>query len=229
MSKRILYHNIQHDYGREPLLSSVSVSLDRGKAVLLAGPNGSGKTTMMRIMAGLLAPNEGRIALDDHILSWRQARRQLLNRTVYLHQEPYMFDASVEKNMAFALKSKRSAASRKRVADAMDIARLTDRARQPAKSLSGGERRRLAIARAWLTGAEFMLLDEPTVNLDTTARADTVDLMQELHGAGVGLVLSCHTPEEISAFIDETVHLTSRHDKGQHDRKDQEARPNSYS
>lgn len=209
MSKRILFHNINHSYDKAPLLSSVSVTLEKGKAVLLAGPNGSGKTTMMRIMAGLLAPKQGRVALDDQILSWRQARSQLLRSTVYLHQEPYMFDASVEKNVAFAVKSKRSISARRHVGEAMEIARLTGQAKQPAKSLSGGERRRLAIARAWMTGADFMLLDEPTVNLDTTARAEAIDLMRELHKAGVGLIVSCHTPEDIAAFIDDTVYLST--------------------
>ncbi len=208
MSKRILFHNINHSYDRTPVLSSVGVTLEKGKAVLLAGPNGCGKTTMMRIMAGLLAPNQGRVAMDDQILSWRQARNRLLRSTVYLHQEPYMFDASVEKNVAFAVKSKRSISSRKRISEAMEITRLAAQAKQPAKSLSGGERRRLAIARAWLTGADFMLLDEPTVNLDTTARAEAIDLMRELHDAGVGLIVSCHTPEDIAAFIDETVYLS---------------------
>lgn len=120
-----------------------------------------------------------------------------------------MFDASVERNIAFALKSKRSAAFRARVGDALDMARLTRQAKQPAKSLSGGERRRLAIARAWLTGADFMLLDEPTANLDSAARAEAIALMRELHHARVGLVISCHMPEEVASFIDETVTLST--------------------
>lgn len=230
MSKRVLFHSIHHSYDSRPLLSSVNVSLESGKAVLLAGPNGSGKTTMMRIMAGLLAPLQGRIALNDRILSWRKARSQLLKRMVYLHQEPYMFDASVEKNVAFALKARKSRSKRRQISDALDIARLTPRAAQPAKSLSGGERRRLAIARAWLTGADYMLLDEPTVNLDAAGRADAIELMQELHGAGVGLVVSCHTPEEIAAFIDETVHLSPHQDKGPNDEDEvRNLRPTRYS
>ena len=208
MSERIFFRNVSHRYGREAVLDSANLSLERGKAVLLAGPNGSGKTTLMRIMAGLMAPDAAGIAMDARIFTWRQARRRLLDHTVYLHQEPYMFDASVERNIAFALKSKGSGPFRARVDDALEMAGLTRQAEQPAKSLSGGERRRLAIVRAWLTGADFMLLDEPTANLDTKARAEAIELMRELHRQGVGLAISCHTPEEVASFIDETVQLS---------------------
>ena len=166
MSERILFRNISHRFGRLEILRAASLGLGAGKATMLAGPNGSGKTTLMRIMAGLLPPRDGRIVIGDRILTWRQARRQLLARTVYLHQEPYMFDASVTQNLAFPLRVRRLPDRRRRTVEALGKARLEDKADQPAKSLSGGERRRLAIARAWLTGVDFMLLDEPTANLD---------------------------------------------------------------
>jgi tungstate transport system ATP-binding protein len=229
MTRRILFHGISHRYENNPVLSSVSLSLEKGKAVLLAGPNGSGKTTLMRILSGLMAPDKGRVAVDDHILTWRQSRRLLLDNTVYLHQEPYMFDASVERNLSFPLRAKHDVAPRGSIDEALHMARLTRQARQSAKSLSGGERRRLAIARAWLTGAGFMLLDEPTVNLDVAARAGTIELMRELHDAGVGLIISCHTPQDVAAFVDETVQLSETGDPPLESGHEENARPSGIS
>ena len=207
MSERILFRNISHRFGRLEILRAASLGLGAGKATMLAGPNGSGKTTLMRIMAGLLPPRDGRIVIGDRILTWRQARRQLLARTVYLHQEPYMFDASVTQNLAFPLRARRLPDRRGRTLEALGKARLEDKADQPAKSLSGGERRRLAIARAWLTGVDFMLLDEPTANLDATARDEALTLMQQLRDSGIGLVIASHTPEDVSGVIDDVVSL----------------------
>jgi len=207
VSNRILFHGISHRFGRRPLLDSVSLALEPGRTLLLAGANGSGKTTLMRIMAGLLGPAGGRIVIDDHIMPWRTARKHLLARTVYLHQEPYMFDASVADNLSYPLRTRGDRDWRRRTAEALELAHLEAMASQSAKTLSGGERRRLAIVRAWLRGVDFMLLDEPTANLDSATRCQALALMRDLHDAGVGLVLTCHVPEEIGGFTDDTLVL----------------------
>ena len=171
------------------------LTLEPGDRVALRGPNGAGKSTLLRILAGLLEPDGATVSLDEHTGSWRRMRGRLRARTVYVHQRPYLFRGTVEDNVSYGLRWRvRRAERRRRVEEALAWAGLLSMRRREARSLSGGEAQRLALARARVVDPELLLLDEPTANLDTEHRAGTEALLQRLSEAGTTLVVATHDP-----------------------------------
>lgn len=166
--------------------------------VHLQGDNGSGKTTLLRVLAGLEAPRRGRV-------SWRLDGEALAppcpGRVVYLHQQPYMFDLSVLDNLRLTARWQGldRGEAKARAQGMLDWCGLSQRARQSARSLSGGERLRLALARAWLLSPRVLLLDEPTANLDARAIADVDALIDDLALAGCAILMSAHHPSALTA------------------------------
>nr|WP_297458470.1 energy-coupling factor ABC transporter ATP-binding protein [uncultured Halomonas sp.] len=166
--------------------------------VHLQGDNGSGKTTLLRVLAGLEPPRRGRVrwSLDAQSLP-----PPCPGQVVYLHQQPYMFDTSVLQNLLLAARwhGLQRAQARERALGMLAWCGLEARARQSARSLSGGERLRLALARAWLLNPRVLLLDEPTANLDARAIADVDALIDDLTLAGCAILLSAHHPSSLTA------------------------------
>ncbi|MGB0713460.1 MAG: ABC transporter ATP-binding protein, partial [Gammaproteobacteria bacterium] len=163
--------------GRDPVLENTDLSLSTDGCLLLRGDNGTGKSTLLRIIAGLEPSDAGTFDTGLGPLPWRRARQHLLNLCVYVHQQPYMLDGSVRRNVAFAVRRLPRAIRRPMTAEALSWAGLEDLADQSAKTLSGGERQRVALARAWLRKPAVMLLDEPTANLDDQARVRALRLL----------------------------------------------------
>jgi tungstate transport system ATP-binding protein len=195
-------------FGRRTVLQQVELELQAGQCLLLSGANGAGKTTLLRILAGLEKPDRCMIDLGTGSISWAQGRKELLQRVLYLHQHPYMFDGSVRYNLAYALPRKISAARRDHLLDqAMAWAGLDHLRETPAKSLSGGERQRVSLARAWLRKPQILLLDEPTANLDQEARQRTLQLLAPLKQAGMSLVMASHDPLHLSSLVDSYLQL----------------------
>ena len=209
---RLHFRHLQLAFGHRCILLDLSLSLHGGHCTLLCGDNGTGKSTLLRIIAGLQRPDQGRIHFgnngDGGGSSWRQARRALLQQIVYLHQTPYMFDRSVERNLAYALPfGLNRGVRRERIERALDWAGLTVIRANPARLLSGGERQRVALARAWLRRPRALLLDEPTANLDRAARARTGALLHQLKREGIALLISSHDPAHFGNLIDHALQL----------------------
>lgn len=162
--------------------------------LVLTGPNGSGKTTLLKIAAGLLAPERATVRLDGGEQPWRQAYRRLRKGVVYLHQIPYMFDASVFDNVAYGLRRGGVPASevRARVGQALGWAGLMRISQQNARSLSGGERQRVALARARALLPRLLLLDEPTANMDEEGRERTMFFIRQMVSDGFAVALATH-------------------------------------
>lgn len=182
-------------YGKRQILSDVSLELRDDSCLLLNGANGAGKSTLMRILAGLEKPDAGTFGCGDGAHPWAQAKPKLLDCCVYLHQQPYMLDGSVSRNVGFAVRNMPRRMRQALIDEALEWADLTHLAKQPATTLSGGEKQRVALARAWLRKPAIMLLDEPTSNLDTKSRERTLGLMNRLRSQGVGLVIASHDPD----------------------------------
>ena len=197
-------------YRRRPVVRNVSVSVLRGEAVGLLGPNGAGKTTDFYMITGLIAADRGIISLDGeditHLPMYQRARLGL----GYLPQESSVFRGlTVEQNLRAVLElhePDKSARERKlrELCDEFTISHLR---RSPAVALSGGERRRLEIARALAGEPQFMLLDEPFAGIDPIAVGDIRQLVRQLTDRGIGVLITDHNVRETLGLIDRALIL----------------------
>ncbi|MCK0746486.1 ABC transporter ATP-binding protein [Chromohalobacter nigrandesensis] len=195
---------LAHGFGRQPALWEIPYLQWQGHTLVhLRGDNGSGKTTLLRLLAGLETPRQGTIRW-----TWAEAMPAsppCPGRVLYLHQQPYLFDTSVAGNLRYVARWNgwRGTTARDRVAAMLERCGLAAHAQQRARSLSGGERMRLALARAWLLSPRVLLLDEPTASLDRQAIADVSTLISSLHEAGCAIVLSAHQSSVLTERCDE--------------------------
>ena len=195
-------------FARRQVLDGIALTLHPGRSHLLSGDNGAGKTTLLRILAGLEKPDSSRIDLGAGPCSWRRIRKDLQQRALYLHQQPYMFDGSVNYNLGYALPRGLSKRQRQHdIDEAVEWADLKHLDKTPAKSLSGGEKQRVSLARAWLRKPRILLLDEPTANLDQEARGRTLELLKNFKAEGTALLLASHDPMHFPSLIDYHLHL----------------------
>lgn len=201
----IRFQNVHKRFGARIVLDGVSLELNGGHCCLLVGSNGSGKSTLLQICAGLEKPDRAELNLGVGDIPWKRCRPSLLDKIVYLHQHPYMFEGSVKKNLAYALPNKMTRQNKNRlIHKGLEWAGLESIAEARAKSLSGGEKQRVALARAWLKNPAVLLLDEPTANMDQAARLRTLDLIQQLKQDGKALLIASHDPLH---FLSETNQL----------------------
>ena len=205
MNGTIGLRNIELSYGARRVLAGLDLDLLPGRCILLCGDNGAGKSSLLRVLAGL-QPADRITVTGQEIPSPRRVARLLRDRTTYLHQHPYAFRGTVERNVAYALpRGGERVGRRARVEEALSWAGLDHLARDDATRLSGGERQRLALARARLRPSPFLLLDEPTANLDGPSRGRTLELLHTFLEEGRGLVVATHDPAHFAPVCD--IHL----------------------
>ncbi len=186
-------------YRRREVVRGVDIEVREGEIVGVLGPNGAGKTTTFYMLAGLTAPSAGSVHLGHHDITRLPLHRRALLGLSYLPQESSVFRSlSVADNLRIVLEhtgmppeeQERTAA---RLLEELGIARLAD---QPASLLSGGERRRLEIARALIRQPRFLLLDEPFAGIDPLAVADIQGIVRQLAVQGIGILISDHNVRE---------------------------------
>jgi lipopolysaccharide export system ATP-binding protein len=192
-------------YRRRPVLRDVSLTVQRGEAVGLLGPNGAGKTSSFYLITGLLRPDTGSISLDGHDITDLPMYRRARLGIGYLPQEASIFRGmSVEDNIRAILevvepvRERRETMLDELLAD-FSISHLR---RTPALALSGGERRRVEIARALASNPHFVLLDEPFAGIDPIAVGDIRDLVAHLKDRGIGVLITDHNVRETLEVID---------------------------
>ena len=192
-------------FGRRPVVRGVSLELHRGEAVGLLGPNGAGKTTVFYMITGLIAADQGTIQLDGADITGLPMYRRSRLGIGYLPQEASIFRGlSVEDNIRAVLElTMRDKARRERklreLLDEFSIGHLRN---SPAVALSGGERRRVEIARALAAEPQFMLLDEPFAGIDPIAISDIRQLVRQLTSRGIGVLITDHNVRETLELID---------------------------
>ena len=201
----LVAENLGKRFGKRPVLRDVSVSLARGEAVGLLGPNGAGKTTCFHIVTGLVSPDYGSVRIDNRDVTGLPMYRRARLGLGYLPQEPSVFRGlSVEGNIRAVLEvSERDRDFREAVLEGLLKEFAIDRLRRtPATALSGGERRRLEIARALAARPRFILLDEPLAGIDPIAVADIRDLVFHLKDRGIGVLITDHNVRETLEIVD---------------------------
>ena len=190
---------VRKSISNRTVLDIDELTVAQGECVVLHGENGAGKSTLLKILSGLVMPDRGVAAIDGVTLSWRQALRVFRKEVVYLHQTPYLFDRSVEDNIAYGLK--RRIPSREevklKVAEALEWAELSHLAKRNARELSGGEKQRVALTRARILAPRLLLLDEPTTAMDRHSRDQSFALIQDLARNGNAVYIATHEAAEL--------------------------------
>jgi lipopolysaccharide export system ATP-binding protein len=204
-NKGLVAENIGKRFKKRPVLRGVSLSLNRGEIVGLLGPNGAGKTTCFYIVTGLIAADHGRIVLDGEDITELPMYRRARLGIGYLPQEPSIFRGlNVEANIRAVLEvSERDAGKRRRMLDELLAEFSIEHLRRtPALALSGGERRRVEIARALAAKPAFILLDEPFAGIDPIAVSDIRELVLHLRDRGIGVLITDHNVRETLELVD---------------------------
>lgn len=192
-------------YGKRPILREVDVQVQRGEVVGLLGPNGAGKTTCFSIMTGLIQPDKGQIYLDTYDITLIPMYKRARLGIGYLPQESSIFRGlSVEANIRAVaeLFLPEREQQNARVEQLMEEFKITYLRHSPALSLSGGERRRVEIARALAANPQFLLLDEPLAGIDPIAVNEIRELIFHLKERDIGVLITDHNVRETLDIVD---------------------------
>ena len=198
-------HSVEKSFGTRQVVRGVSIYVRRGEAVGLLGPNGAGKTTVFYMITGLIKADRGAIELDGHDVTKLPMYQRARLGIGYLPQEASIFRGlTVEQNIRAVLEVvEPSRKKRERELDALlDEFNVTRLRKSPSIALSGGERRRVEIARALATRPNYMLLDEPFAGIDPIAVGDIQDLVRHLTNRGIGVLITDHNVRETLGLTD---------------------------
>jgi lipopolysaccharide export system ATP-binding protein len=198
-------HSVEKSFGSRQVVRGVSIYVRRGEAVGLLGPNGAGKTTVFYMITGLIKADRGAIELDGHDVTKLPMYQRARLGIGYLPQEASIFRGlTVEQNIRAVLEVvEPSRKKREQQLDALlDEFNITRLRKSPSIALSGGERRRVEIARALATRPNYMLLDEPFAGIDPIAVGDIQDLVRHLTNRGIGVLITDHNVRETLGLTD---------------------------
>ena len=201
----LVVERIGKSFRKRPVVKNVSLRLRRGEVAGLLGPNGAGKTTCFYMVTGLIQPDYGRIWLDGEEITGQPMYQRARMGLGYLPQEASIFRGmTVEENVLAVAELQRPdpAAARREARRLLEELRIGHLAEASAVSLSGGERRRVEIARALASEPSFMLLDEPFAGIDPLAIADIREVISYLKRRGIGILITDHNVRETLEIID---------------------------
>lgn len=195
----LVLEGVRKSFGARRILDVSRLELAAGESYVLTGENGSGKTTFLRVLAGLEAADVDVCSFEGRPVDLRAYPTWLRHDVIYVHQHPYLFRGSIADNVAYGLKARGMPASAREplVREAIAWAGVGGLLDVPSHRLSGGEKQRVALARARALRPRLFLLDEPTANLDAEARRQTMRLIRDLCDANSTVVLACHDREII--------------------------------
>ena len=186
-------------FGGKTLLEVRALTLSAGDLIILTGDNGSGKTTFLKMLAGLEFGERLGLAFDGLEAVGRRYPRELRRAIVYVHQHPYLFNTSIAENIRYGLRLRGvPPADRERIVrEAIAWAGVESILGVAPRRLSGGEKQRVALARAKVLEPRVLLVDEPTASLDAQARAQVIELLRKTATGDNCVVVACHDRELI--------------------------------
>jgi lipopolysaccharide export system ATP-binding protein len=197
--------HLRKSYKRRPVIRDVSIDLDRGEVVALLGPNGSGKTTCFYAIAGLITPESGLVQIDGRDVTLLPMYRRAKLGIGYLPQEVSVFRGmNVEDNILAILEivERDRLVRKERLEELLTEFSIEHLRRAPALSLSGGERRRVEIARCLAADPKYLLLDEPFAGVDPIAVGEIRGLVAQLRTRGIGVLITDHNVRETLEIVD---------------------------
>jgi lipopolysaccharide export system ATP-binding protein len=203
--KALEAQTLQKSYRGRKIVQGISLQVNHGEVVGLLGPNGAGKTTTFYMVVGLVRPDGGRVLLDGTDITKMPMYQRARNGIGYLPQEPSVFrKLTVAENLMAILETMDLATAERRerrdsLLEELGIAHLAD---NMSYTLSGGERRRVEIARALTLSPKFILLDEPFAGIDPLAVQDIQGIISLLKGKGIGILVTDHNVRETLAITD---------------------------
>jgi len=203
---RLRLEKVDKTYGKIKALDLVTLEVEAGQIVAILGMNGSGKTTLLRILAGLEDPSEGDILLNSR----KMTSQELRQISTLVFQSTVMFNTSVYGNVSYglAIRGFEKEEIKKRVTDVLSSVGLANFQRRRAKELSGGEQQRVALARAFVLKPEFLLLDEPTANLDPTNAIILENTIKKIEKESeCTIILATHNLHQAKRLADRIVHI----------------------
>jgi tungstate transport system ATP-binding protein len=200
--------HVRFDAGGRRILDDVSLTIGGGGKTIILGANGSGKSVLMRICHGLVAPTAGSVGWRDGL---RGGDLRVRARQAMVFQKPVMLRRSALANVVYALRraGRDRRASRELAGRALERVGLLHVAAQPARTLSGGEQQRLAVARAWALAPEVLFLDEPTASLDPQASEAIERLIRVIAQSGTKIIMTTHHLALAARLGDEIVFLSN--------------------
>ncbi len=204
------FRNIVKRYGDRVLLHVEEFLVIQGFCTLISGDNGAGKTTLLKIVAGLLKPERADVTVNGVQLTWSKAVRRFFQGVTFVHQDPYMLDTTVERNLAYGLRMARVPRIQieDKVAEALRWARLDHLMHRNAQRLSAGEKQRVALARAHILSPRALVLDEPTASMDLQSRIAIYQSIQQLQEDGVAVIVASHDRSGLEPLADRHLQLT---------------------
>ncbi|NEX48016.1 LPS export ABC transporter ATP-binding protein [Pseudotabrizicola algicola] len=213
-SAGLVIRSLRKSYKKRPVIRDVSMELSRGEVVALLGPNGSGKTTCFYAIAGLVTPEGGQVIIDGKDVTALPMYRRARLGIGYLPQEVSIFRGlSVEDNILAVLEitDLDRHKQRERLDELLSEFSITHLRRAPALALSGGERRRVEIARCLAANPKYLLLDEPFAGVDPIAVAEIRGLVHDLKSRGIGVLITDHNVRETLEIVDRAYILHDGH------------------
>jgi len=205
LNHKLVVKDITKSIGKVDILHGISLEISSGETVGLLGPNGAGKTTSFYTICGLVPPSGGNIYFDEEDITSMPLHKRALKGIGYLPQESSIFkDLSVEDNLMLAAeisikdKKKRD----QRIEELLELFNIEPIRQRLGVSLSGGERRRVEIARALVSNPKFLLLDEPFAGVDPIAVKDIQGIIASLKKIGIGVLITDHNVRETLQICD---------------------------
>ena len=197
--------SVAKSYGGRRVVDGINIEVKGGEVVGLLGPNGAGKTTTFHMMVGLVRPDDGRVLMNDDDLTSAPMHERARAGISYLPQESSVFRRlTVEENLMAILQTLdlNNAEQQERADALMKMLGVAHLARNKAITLSGGERRRVEIARALVLSPFFLLLDEPFTGIDPIAVAEIKKIVRRLISSGIGILITDHNVRETLGICD---------------------------
>jgi len=211
---RLVIRNVSKKFKARQVVRSVSFEVESGQVVGLLGPNGAGKTTSFYMVVGLVKPDEGEVDLDGHSIGQMPRDKRARAGLSYLPQEPSIFRRlTVSENIRVALDAQDLTAAERseRLESLLEEFHIQHIRESYGYALSGGERRRVEIARSLAGNPKFLLLDEPFAGIDPIAVGDIQEIVRKLKGQNIGILITDHNVRETLGICDRAHILKDGH------------------